>query len=61
MMSADAGMNIVQRYFGLMMDGMLGGFFEDGLDRLAKIAEAVPPPNPGHKMPSGKTAEGDKG
>jgi uncharacterized protein YndB with AHSA1/START domain len=41
-MSSDAGMNIVARYFGLMMDGMLGGLFDNGLDRLAEISEAVP-------------------
>ena len=59
-MSSDAGMNIVQRYFGLMMDGMLGGLFEDGLDRLAKIAEATPAPEPpAAKAPEGEPAAGE--
>ncbi len=33
---------VMDRYFGLMIDGMVGPSFEDGLARLKKVAEAVP-------------------
>lgn len=35
----DNGMKIISRYFGLMMDGMVGPFFEKGLAQLKTIAE----------------------
>ncbi len=35
----DNGMKIVARYFGLMMDGMVGPFFEEGLASLKSVAE----------------------
>lgn len=34
--------NIVQRYFGLMMDGLLGPQYEKGLAKLKPLAEALP-------------------
>lgn len=33
---------IIGRYFGLMMDGMLGPTFEEGLESLKEIAETTP-------------------
>lgn len=38
-MSGDAGMNIVGRYFGVMMDRMVGPMFESGLEKLKATAE----------------------
>lgn len=38
-MRSDAGMNPLARYFGLMMDRMVGPHFEDGLTRLKKVSE----------------------
>lgn len=37
----DAGNNPVTRYFGLMMDGWLGPYYEKGLDRLKKVIETA--------------------
>lgn len=39
-MSGDFGMNLIGRYYGLMMDRMVGTMFDDGLKRLKKRAEA---------------------
>ena len=36
----DLGGNPVNRYFGLMMDKMIGPDFEEGLAKLKEIAEA---------------------
>ena len=36
----DLGMNPVSRYFGRMLDGMIGGDFERGLAGLKKVAES---------------------
>jgi hypothetical protein len=38
-MSGDAGLNILGRYLGLMMDAMVGPMFESGLDHLKVAAE----------------------
>lgn len=38
-MSGDAGMNIVGRYFGVMMDRLVGPMFESGLEKLKSVAE----------------------
>ncbi len=38
----DLGMNPVNRYFGLMIDGMVGADFEKGLAGLKKLAEGLP-------------------
>ena len=38
----DLGMNPVSRYFGLMMDKMVGSDFEKGLASLKKLAESLP-------------------
>lgn len=40
-MSGDAGMNIIGRYFGLFIDGLVGEMFEKGLANLKKQAEAA--------------------
>jgi len=38
----DLGMNPVNRYFGLMFDGMIGPEYEEGLANLKKLAEGLP-------------------
>jgi hypothetical protein len=38
-MSGDNGMNLMNRYMGLMMDAVIGPMFEDGLDRLKVAAQ----------------------
>ena len=38
----DLGMNPVSRYFGLMMDKMIGSDYEKGLAGLKKLAESLP-------------------
>ncbi len=39
-MKGDNGMNIIGRYFGLLMDGMVGPMFERGLEKLKTAAES---------------------
>lgn len=39
-MTGDQGKNPVKRYFGLMMDKMIGGKFEAGLASLKQVSEA---------------------
>jgi hypothetical protein len=39
----DLGMNPVSRYFGLMLESMVGGDFERGLAGLKKLAESMTP------------------
>lgn len=41
-MIADMGMNPIKRYFGLMLDGMVGPMFEKGLTNLKVISESLP-------------------
>jgi effector-binding domain-containing protein len=41
-LDTDLGMNPVSRWFGLMMDGMLGKDFEKGLANLKTLAESLP-------------------
>ncbi len=41
-MTGDNGYNPVSRYFGLMMDPMVGPMFEDGLNRLKLLVERTP-------------------
>jgi polyketide cyclase/dehydrase/lipid transport protein len=43
-MVADMGSNPIGKIFGLMMDGMVGPDFEDGLQRLKKLSESAPEP-----------------
>lgn len=38
--------NLLSRYFGLMMDGMLGADYERGLASLKTLVEALPPVDP---------------
>lgn len=38
----DAGYNLVSRYFGLVMDDMLGADYEQGLQKLKELAEGYP-------------------
>jgi len=38
-MTGDNGLNVLQRYMGLVMDAMVGPMFEDGLNRLKLAAE----------------------
>ncbi len=40
----DLGFNPVARYFGMMMDGMVGPDYEAGLAKLKKVVETPPPP-----------------
>jgi Polyketide cyclase / dehydrase and lipid transport len=40
---SDLGFNPIARYFGMMMDGMIGPDYEKGLARLKAVAEAPPP------------------
>lgn len=42
-MKGDAGMNIIGRYFGIMMDSMVGPPFEQGLTKLKDRVESIPP------------------
>ncbi|HET7717959.1 MAG TPA: SRPBCC family protein [Bauldia sp.] len=39
---SDLGFNPIARYFGMMMDGMIGPDYEKGLARLKAVAEAPP-------------------
>ena len=41
--TGDAGWNVLDRYMGVMMDGLVGPMLEDGLDRL-KVASERPAP-----------------
>lgn len=41
-MDMDMGMNPVARYFGLMMDKMLGADFEEGLKYMKEVSEKMP-------------------
>ena len=41
------GGNPVARYVGLMMDGMVGPAYEQGLANLKEILEGQPEPEPG--------------
>ena len=43
-MDMDMGMNPVGKYFGLVMDQMMGGDFENGLNELKKVSESYAPP-----------------
>ena len=45
-MAGDMGGNPVRRYFGTMMDAMVGPMFEKGLAKLKTAAEALPPMEP---------------
>lgn len=40
----DAGYNLINRYFGLMIDTFVGPYFEKGLANLKKVAESLPQP-----------------
>jgi hypothetical protein len=40
-MKGDQGMNPMKRYFGLIMDKMLGPKFEEGLASLKSVSEAL--------------------
>ncbi len=42
-LDTDLGFNPIARYFGMMMDGMVGPDYEKGLARLKAAAEAPPP------------------
>lgn len=44
MLDSDLGLNPIARYFGMMLDGMVGPDYEKGLDRLKVVAEASPTP-----------------
>jgi hypothetical protein len=45
-MTGDHGLNVLERYMGLMMDAVIGPMFEDGLDRLKVAAERPSAPSP---------------
>ena len=42
-LDSDLGLNPIARYFGMMMDGMIGPDYEKGLARLKAVAETPPP------------------
>ena len=46
-LETDMGGNPVARYVGLMMDGMIGPAYEQGLNNLKDILENQPSPEPG--------------
>lgn len=39
----DAGLNLIGRYLGLLLDGIVGPEYEKGLDNLKTMAENLPP------------------
>jgi len=45
-MGMDLGMNPIMRYMGLMMDGMMGKEFEQGLGSLKTLVESMPDDGP---------------
>ncbi len=45
-MEGDNGWNLIGRYFGLMMDGIVGPMFQLGLDRLKVAVDNAPAPTP---------------
>ena len=45
-LEADMGGNPLGKYFGLMMDGMVGPAYEQGLANLKEILESEPEPEP---------------
>ena len=45
-LDSDLGFNPIARYFGMMMDGMIGPDYEKGLARLKAVAETPPPARP---------------
>jgi hypothetical protein len=45
-MTGDNGLNVLERYLGLMMDAVVGPVFESGLDRLKVAAERPAAPGP---------------
>ncbi len=45
-MAGEMGANPISRYFGAMMDAMVGPLFEQGLNKLKTEAEALPPMEP---------------
>ncbi|RKZ14527.1 hypothetical protein DRQ50_08830 [bacterium] len=46
-MTGDAGYNLLDRFFGLMMDTVIGPMFDEGLTRLKLVAEEAPAEDPG--------------
>jgi hypothetical protein len=51
-MAGEMGANPISRYFGAMMDAMIGPMFEQGLARLKTEAEALPPMEPVEAEPA---------
>lgn len=51
----DAGYNLIGRYFGLILDGMLGPDYERGLANLKRVTESQPAPA------AGEASEDDAG
>ena len=41
-MKGDAGFNLLDRFFGLLMDAVVGPMFDEGLARLKLVAEEAP-------------------
>ena len=41
-MNSDMGYNVIGRWFGLMMDAMMGDDFENGLADIKRVSEATP-------------------
>jgi hypothetical protein len=62
----DLGMNPINRYFGLMLDGMMGPDFQKGLENLKARAEAAPGGDqaagekPAGEKPAGEKPAGEK-
>jgi len=40
--NGDAGYNLINRYFGLMIDTFVGPYFDKGLAKLKEVAESIP-------------------
>lgn len=39
----DFGLNVFARYFGLLLDGIIGPVYESDIDRLSRMAQSLPP------------------
>ncbi len=50
-LETDMGGNPLGRYMGLMMDGMVGPSYEQGLSNLKEILESEPAPQPREALP----------
>ena len=49
--TGDYGANLLARYFGLLIKGVIEENFERGLENLKRVSEAAPPPAVGVPAP----------